>query len=1121
MNRFSVGYASFAAALTLVLSSGAAIVTSDTLQIDAPTNWSGVTNIYDSATVPGAVNANLTLDGRSYVRVKGSGLKGKPTDFYFGTNANDVAVVLRGNSGLALSYRDSTSPAAWVAAGVDPAGASLPVLSYITVHAGLPEAAEGSTGRVFFNPQTSVSGIFGGNFLAALWMQYLYVEPSITPGANGMVDLLQLDRGAMSDIGVMFIRHAKPVRILFNGGEYHINNSTRADYSYMFQVPAGKSLILEGVNGWEVFLSKRFSEPFFSDGVSGGDIYIRGRDVRLSSQGSRAKWGSGANYFPFKLRTADHIHWEHTGDLLLASLVWLRCDNDDMLPHGPQTGGLVLVSLAGSGYAPGNANADLGYSCIDLYGTKQRVNSAVSELNSASWHRGYLTNSTPNRVGVLRLGTHDDDGKYNLCSWPGTEVWKEGSGTLSVQSAEGPVFKALGGQVAFSRANGSTLDNIFTNLTVAAGTQLAGEVAVRGALIVDGPGAQAQNALQVNLGEAATLDFANGATSITVAQVRRGGTVLPKGTYTAADYSWIGEGGSLTVLSRGSVAKTATFVWQGGGAPNTAETAANWVTSAPALVSGGEELDFSSGTAAVTFGGVAQVYGMLFNRTDDAVFAMDGERVVLGAGGLTVSGKGVTIENALEVSATPQTWAVNDGASLTVNGAVSSCGASGTLQISSASEDGKVTLAGDNSGLFAPLNVAKVKLTVKSSTALGSALRETRINALKTNLTDTDATTLTVANGTTIATPLDLAGSFGPLTGEKQAVTFAGPVRVTLPDGLTGSQTHCMRLTRNVTHTFTGGLDVRNTYRFFFNGHYGARVKIENKPIVAGTESTGCQDLAIYDINGNSGPDNPFTVELNVSGNEWRTLRIYSGRVVCGAKNALSRLGVFTFGRSDWTSSSLPEKYTLDLGGHDQQVGSITTGWSLVPGAGTYNAARFAAVTSAVPATLTMTPRANYDSSFTNAVIRFRGAAAFRFAPSTFRPQLTLQNFTSDTTGSLEVHSGRLTMKGGAGWIGSTNVTVCGTGELKVDDAASAAVAFGENGAHTVLHLADMGKLSLPAGQTVVTRMLEIDGVRMPKGTYGGAGSGAAVINTDHFTANGGVLRVRFRTDPATMLILR
>ena len=1121
MNRLSVGCASFASVLTMVLSSGAAIVTSDTLQIDAPTSWSGVTNIYDSATVPGAVNANFTLDGRSYVRVKGSCLRGKPTDFYFGTNANNVAVVLRGNSGLALSYRDSDSPATWVAAGIDPAGSKQVVLSYITVHAGLPDAAEGSTGRVFFNPQTTVSGIFGGNFLAALWMQYLYVEPSITPGANGMVDLLQIDKDAISDIGVMFIRHAKPVRVLFNGGEYHINNATRADYPYMFQVPAGKSLILEGINGWEVFLSKRYSEPYFTDGVSGGSIYIRGRDVRLRSLGSRAKWGEGSNYYPFKLRAADHIHWEHTGDLRLENLVWLRCDDDDMLPHGPQTGGLVLVSQTGSVYAPGNATADLGYSCLDLYGTTQRVNSAVSELNSATWHQGYLTNSTPDRVGVLRLGTHDDDGTYNLRSWPGTEVWKEGSGTLSVQSAEGPVFKALGGQVAFSCAYGSTLDNIFTNLTVAAGAQLIGEVAVLGSMIVDGADAQAQNALQVNLGEAATLDFANGATSITVAEVRRGGTVLPKGTYTEADHSWIGKGGSLTVLSSGPAAKNATFVWQGGTAANAAETEANWKASSPALVSGGDELDFSSGTAAVTFGGVAQVYGMLFTRTDDAVFAMDGARVALGVGGLTVAGKGVTIANALEVSATPQCWMVNGGASLTVNGAISSSGSSKALQISSSTGDGKVTLAGDNSGLLAPLNVAKVKLTVKSSTALGSALRETRINALKTNLTDTEVTTLAVADGTTVATPLDLAGSFGPLTGEKQAVTFAGPVRVTLPDGITGNQTHCMRLTKNVTHTFAGGLDVRNAYRFFFAGHYGARVKIENKPILAGTASTGCQDLAINDINGNSGPDKPFTFELNVSGNEWRLLRVYAGRVVCGVKNALSRLGIFTFGRSDWTSSNLPEKYVLDLGGHDQQVGSITTDWSLVPGTGTYDAARFAAVTSAIPATLTMTPRADYLSSFTNAAIRFRGAAAFRFAPATYRPQLTLQNFTSDTTGSLEVHSGRLTMKGGAGWIGSTNVTVCGTGELMVDDATSAAVAFGENGAHTTLHLADMGKLNLPAGQTVVTRMLEIDGVRMPKGTYGGAGSGAAVINTDHFTANGGVLQVRFRSDPATMRILR
>jgi len=110
---------------------------------------------------------------------------------------------------------------------------------------------------------------------------------------------------------------------------------------------------------------------------------------------------------------------------------------------------------------------------------------------------------------------------------------------------------------------------------------------------------------------------------------------------------------------------------------------------------------------------------------------------------------------------------------------------------------------------------------------------------------------------------------------------------------------------------------------------------------------------------------------------------------------------------------------------------------------------------------------------------------------------------------------------GGAGWLGSTNVFVVGTGTLRVQ-AASAGVAFGTvaRGWNTHLIMAESGKLQLDAGTGETVKFLQINGVEMPRGTYGATGSGARFIDDVHF-AGTGILTVRAQNISGTVLMLK
>jgi hypothetical protein len=118
---------------------------------------------------------------------------------------------------------------------------------------------------------------------------------------------------------------------------------------------------------------------------------------------------------------------------------------------------------------------------------------------------------------------------------------------------------------------------------------------------------------------------------------------------------------------------------------------------------------------------------------------------------------------------------------------------------------------------------------------------------------------------------------------------------------------------------------------------------------------------------------------------------------------------------------------------------------------------------------------------------------------------LVLTNRAFSSAGNLEVVSGTLTMRENATWLNGSNVTVRGTGTLRLD-------AGGRFGKHVSFHLGadgDSWTIAMPnGGSQKVAYMYDADGRPLPSGVYGAAG--VADVNrtqyASHFTGTGKIL---------------
>ena len=456
------------------------------------------------------------------------------------------------------------------------------------------------------------------------------------------------------------------------------------------------------------------------------------------------------------------------------------------------------------------------------------------------------------------------------------------------------------------------------------------------------------------------------------------------------------------------------------------------------------------------------------------------------------------------VSSTPATWTAAEGAAVAVSGKLSSPALSAPLWLAG---KGEFTFSGDNAALLAPLAATGgVKVVAASDTALGAATRPFTLFATSSG-TSATLRELRFSGDRTIATPIVLHNAIGDVNDVGSTLVFKGKFA-----GHPANTTHTLGFNSNSRVVFEGGVESDGPSRIFFNPRSGTTVTITNLPLRCTLAKSN-----EFDLNSIGTLQQTPVLELAATGNTWRTLRVFCGKVRCAAAHALCPDGWLQFGRSDWSPQTLPERMTLDLGGHDQALGGLSTAWYVAtPDGKTYNPAAAACVTSGAPATLTITPR--YGNSGEDGVVyaalRFRGAAALAFAPNATANALTLARQVSDTTGDLRVSSGTLSFAMGAGWAGATNVSVTGTGTLALADAESAAAAFGADGARTTLRLDGQGRLAIPAGCTVTVHNVVFDGVRAYAGTYGGEGSGAEDLShAAHFAPGGGVLKARLSGD--------
>lgn len=184
--------------------------------------------------------------------------------------------------------------------------------------------------------------------------------------------------------------------------------------------------------------------------------------------------------------------------------------------------------------------------------------------------------------------------------------------------------------------------------------------------------------------------------------------------------------------------------------------------------------------------------------------------------------------------------------------------------------------------------------------------------------------------------------------------------------------------------------------------------------------------------------------------------------------------------------TSVSDGGTLNLGGHDQGVTRILTGYRI-------NGERVKPikpcyVTSATPAVL-YHRCSNNDTLFMD----FRGAAGYKLVGTGTVTLCTV----SDTTGSLGVTNGTLVVGAEAAWPNVSEVVVSGAGTLRLSGAS-------QLNSKMALSLSDSGNIDIPDGVTVRCKKLYIDG-RECSGVWGAPGSGAP--NTDARLIGNGYIR--------------
>lgn len=741
---------------------------------------------------------------------------------------------------------------------------------------------------------------------------------------------------------------------------------------------------------------------------------------------------------------------------------------------------------------------------VDLQGWNQRCSRFVATTDLANESGTYVTSADPATLSILNQSEDvtwygNLNGKASLSYASASNKWfiyngRSGTSTGSITVNSG-----------YFRFETNAVHKVLSKL-VAKGTGTfefpantsGGTVAIAS---INPSG------VSVAFEDTGKFDIASGAV-LEVGTAAVDDEYVEPGAYTKDDGTVVGEhitgGGTLRVLNSAPVVEGDTYVWTGAAGDGLLTTDDNWEGGeAPDLTEGTAKLFFSAGTASAMVSGTVYVYGITF--CTDAAFTLTGAdadaKVVVGAGGFFVTNTAAAsvthvLDVPVEIGTLPQTWRVaSTNTQLSLTAPLTGRAASVPLTIDCR---GRVQFRADNSGLLTPLVLTNVTTAtqpyVYDMKGLGAPSRFTTVwGGQPRFITDapqggslTNETPLRIRSGLT-----NQEGTYINSSGNAH-LYLAGPVSF-IHTGLTQSE---ISFHGNVH--FTGGITNETGGMLCFRMN-GANEWIEGKGLHLSKEF-------YVDYGG--------ALNISAPSNDWTMLASYKATIVCHGANVLAKGKAVRMGG---TGDYLSNTSKLSLNGYDQSIGRFYMGWTPAEYPSNYTT-----VDSSTPAMLEIAT----DTAYNDLVpLKVTGAAGLKFNAA---GSLTFTNFTSTTTGTLEVDRGVVCFARGSGWTATTNVVLAG-GTLAVAPGAGA-TAFGSeqdvSAALLTVVSTNSPTLSIAAGERPSVDMLAVvdEGGKVKwkgPGIYGGPSAGLSARNTLDWISGSGTLHVRHGISGGTMFIIR
>ena len=305
------------------------------------------------------------------------------------------------------------------------------------------------------------------------------------------------------------------------------------------------------------------------------------------------------------------------------------------------------------------------------------------------------------------------------------------------------------------------------------------------------------------------------------------------------------------------------------------------------------------------------------------------------------------------------------------------------------------------------------------------------------------------------------------------------------------SNHHGMALMPGSVTTLSGGLFASHSFRIY----NGGTLRIREKPVtcLCSAGFNPSNGKAIFEVPGNS-----FSYMLLGYNNGSTTVEMLVNNVMTNGAVEVGGNGGSAGGANDIGNGT----HTLDIHCTTQRCATV----AVCPRG---------VLTGEYPAMLEVYEGRPDNPAKANYVIRGKveGGVGFHLCGA---GTLTLTNRAFTSCGDLVVSKGVMEFAHNATWLNGTNVTVTGSGTLKLNKGDRF------DGKKAVLHLgadADSWKIDIPAGQTQkFDAAFDATGKQLPGGFYGNAASGASRTRyAAHFPHNGvvyvrqGGLQIIFR----------